>query len=487
MLSSIRHNLTPSGLLSAGFLLLTITSCSHIKPENLVEASHAKVETDIPSAEQVNLDLSKQATKSDDAVEWWKSLKDPALNRLIDVTLEKSNTIELAYARVEQAIAQRRSSRAGLFPSINLRGSAGVDSPNIEEIPLEYSTPGRINTATAELQATWATDIFGELRNRVRSDKASLAAEKHRLRDTQRILISQVITSYYSIIATRQQIALTKESALRRQQNVERINELLDRGYATRLDKTRTDSQWYESNASLAQLELQEATLLNELAVTVSVGLIEIRAMLNDATQIPQLSKKLPLPSITTFLLNRPDLREAEFDLYAAAFTVNSSKAALYPSLSTTLSVGKGPEQTGLLTGDFPNLNQVTAGIAANLTMPIFGRGRLLAQIDVNSALLKQAHVSYEQSMRAAISELDTSLVSFDKNSLIYEQRSEASASATEAAELSKELFKSGELDYTSVIVAEDTRVSAEIAAVIAHNSLVNAYINHMANVSPMW
>ncbi|MFT7387690.1 MAG: outer membrane protein TolC [Candidatus Endobugula sp.] len=58
-----------------------------------------------------------------------------------------------------------------------------------------------------------------------------------------------------------------------------------------------------------------------------------------------------------------------------------------------------------------------------NGSMPIFGRGLLLAAIYASSARLQQAHRAFELTALRVISEVDTLIVSTDKNRTINEQR----------------------------------------------------------------
>jgi outer membrane protein TolC len=51
--------------------------------------------------------------------DWWKSLNDPQLDRLVDEALAGSPSLRVAEARTRQALAVAGIARSRLFPQIN--------------------------------------------------------------------------------------------------------------------------------------------------------------------------------------------------------------------------------------------------------------------------------------------------------------------------------------------------------------------------------
>jgi outer membrane protein, multidrug efflux system len=469
-------------LLSGAVILLS--ACVGEPPQEQSELALKAVNTVLPSLEKSEMQWQDMHYLAADATPWWQQFNDPVLQELVALTLENSKDVGLAVARLDEAIATARASRSGLFPMLNFDGQAGVSSPDLEAGGLQ-SNPNRTNTHSVNFALAWQADIFGQLRNLSAADKVRLEAQSSRVRDVQRVIVGQIVQNYYRLVSARSRLVLTKNSVERRAENVERINQLLIQGYATALDQTRADSQLYEARALLAQLELEEVTLLNQIGLLAGVDGIKIRHLLTVTGELIVPENTAPLPSIPLLIQHRPDLRAVERDLVAAAYNLNASTVALYPTLGFRVNLGKSPDEG--LTGAFPALNSITGGMLANLAMPILGRGRLLAAIDTSSARLQQAHRTFELTALRVISELDTAIVSIDKNRTIFEQRLLASASARQAAELSKELFRAGELDYTSVILAEQTRVSSETSAITAQQSLIIAYVTYLSAVAPAW
>ena len=467
-------------------ILLSIISCARLIPDQEVAERQQKLDVGIPSADSVSVELSATNYISEDARAWWLEFDDPILHSLIEKSLARSIDLKIAMARIDESMATLRASRSDLYPVINLESRTGASTLNFSRDRLGFS-PERTNTNEIDFRLAWQVDLFGQLRNIAAASKESLQSQAHQLRDAQRLLVSQVAQSYYQIISLRERLKLIAESRERRRKSVARIDQLLNKGYATLLDKTRADSQYYQVRATFEELQLSEISALNQLSVLIGVNPAELRQDLQRTGKFFVPKETLPLPTIDMLLTHRPDLRAAESDLRAAVYNVNSAKAALYPSLSLSMNLGRGVYPSSNNLGAFPALNSTIAGVLMNTVTPVINRGRLLAAIDANSSLLRQAHLVYENSVLQAVTQIDTALVTVDKNRIIYKQRVLASENAQQAEKLSQDLFNSGELDYTSVILAEDTRLNAKQSTILAKKALIDAHIAYLADVVPVW
>src|SRR5687768_17412664 len=64
------------------------------------------------------------ATNSQVISNWWTLYQDPALNDLVEKSLQNNTDLQLAAARIEEADAVMREAGAYLFPQVNLDADA---------------------------------------------------------------------------------------------------------------------------------------------------------------------------------------------------------------------------------------------------------------------------------------------------------------------------------------------------------------------------
>lgn len=471
----------PKSTALAILAILALTSgCVGPKGHELARQTQSEIDPSIPSMGITTQYIDANLFTAEDSREWWKSFEDPILDRVIQTTIDNAWDLQVSATRIEQSLAGLRGARSAKIPTLDLQAISAGEDRDLENNGFRANRVFR-NTEIG-LEATWQIDVFKQATTRIEAARNRHAATEALHRDLQRVLVSRAAAIYIQYRSVSAQIRVTRDSEMRRQENLERIDSLLEKGYATALDLSRTQSQLYQSRASLASLETAQNRLLNQLSILIGVSLTEIRELVT-AAPLAAPPVKAPVPTPLQTILNRPDIRAAEFELLASAYDVNAARASLYPTL--TLQAQVAPEGNAL--GRLPSLDRVTANIIGTLAAPILGRGQLLAQIDTESASLKAAHISYESVIYQALAEIDTALVAYIKSHEILVQRRLEAAAAKEAADLSRKLFLAGELDYTSVIVAEQTRSVSENSLISAQGEALLSYINYVSAVVPVW
>nr|MDP9128172.1 TolC family protein [Pseudomonadota bacterium] len=102
---------------------------------------------------------------------WWSIYNDALLDHLeaqVDVSNQNLKAAEAAY---RQASAVVEETRATLFPSLTLNGSAvGSGSPD------RSTTKPSVTTYSANASASWVPDVWGRIRRSVESDQANAEA-----------------------------------------------------------------------------------------------------------------------------------------------------------------------------------------------------------------------------------------------------------------------------------------------------------------------
>ncbi len=470
-------------------MLTLLSACTSIpNPEKLPPEKFEQIDTSLPNQVTENIKVEEVDYIDTNAIRWWEGFNDPQLNVLVETALANSTDIRLAVERLNAAKASFRSSGADRLPSVNLSGSAGTTSADIEDSDFR-SRRGRGHNASAALTMQWQTDLFGNLRNIDKARKAEFYSEEARLHDTKRIIVRGIVDTYFQLLTIRRQKQLAEDTEVRRKDNLERINKLLKRGYSTKLQKAQTDAQYYESITNKYTLKRDEINTINTLATETGVNLVKIREILSNTSALPTPPQTLQLPSVKQLLKHRPDLRRLERTLVARAYELKASEVNRFPTLDISASLSKddGTLTTPINQGDFPNLNTLGANLVANLTMPILGRGRILAAIDRDSARLQQAYIEFEDGVRTAVQQIDTSIASIDINHHIYQQQKLATEATQTAEKNARAVFDAGEGTYTEVIRTERDRALQENNEVRSQFELLQAYIRYTADVVPAW
>jgi multidrug efflux system outer membrane protein len=119
--------------------------------------------------------------------------------------------------------------------------------------------------------------------------------------------------------------------------------------------------------------------------------------------ELPDIPTGLP----STLLDRRPDIRAAEQNLIAANAQIGVAKAAYFPSISLTGSLGGQSRQLSNL---FSGPNTVWSFVP-QLTQPIFTAGRLRGNVRFTEAQRQQGLLEYERTIQTAFTDVSNALI----------------------------------------------------------------------------
>jgi outer membrane protein TolC len=162
------------------------------------------------------------------------------------------------------------------------------------------------------------------------------------------------------------------------------------------------------------------------------------------------------LPS--EILTQRPDVRQAETQLASANYSVESARAALFPSIQLTGEAGF--QSTALRTLFGPGA--FFWSTAASLTQPVFDGFLLLGQLQQQIGLQKQFLQAYRKSVISAFVNVEQALIAIEEDTRQERLQTEAVEASRRAFHLVEVQLQAGTVNLTTVLQAEQTLFTAE-------------------------
>jgi outer membrane protein, multidrug efflux system len=208
--------------------------------------------------------------------------------------------------------------------------------------------------------------------------------------------------------------------------------------------------------AELPALRLAEQQSLNALAILLGrnpQGFTVAGKALSDAA-LPPIAAGIP----STLLLRRPDLRSAEAGLRAANFDVAAARAARLPSIQLTASGGSASTALASLFANGTFLYSAAGSAAETL----FAGGRLLAEERGARARYIELAETYQQDVISAFSDVENALAAVDFDGQQYNYAKEASVQADLAYHLADARYRTGTVDFQTVLNAQNTAFQAQ-------------------------
>jgi multidrug efflux system outer membrane protein len=422
-------------------VMLTMLAGCQIWPD------YMRPKVDVPAqyseSEQGSTDQASNQVASD----WWKLYQDQTLNDLVEKSLQNNTDIKLAVARIEEADAVLREVGAALFPQVGL--DAAATRSRVTEagaFPVFIGNPR--NNYIVQLGTSFEIDFWGKLRSAKESARAQALSTRY-AKDTVALSLSSLVASNYLVLRSLEsQITVTQDNLKSRDESLALTKRRLDGGVASALDVHQAEVASENLTAQLAELTRLRALTMHQLAVL--SGVLDLDVAMADI-------KTLPIPPIppaglpSSLMEARPDVRQAEQVMIAADANIGVAKAALYPTISLTASLGGESIELGDILKSAARI--WTGGLSLNL--PIFDSGRLSSRVDQASARQKQALASYEGAIQNAFREVNDALVNLRQNAEREAALNRGQEAAKKALEVSENRYKSGYSAYLDVLDAQ--------------------------------
>ncbi|MEH6493403.1 efflux transporter outer membrane subunit [Halopseudomonas sp.] len=386
-------------------LVVFLSACS-LKPE--LRMPPAPVPEHFPVQEQ-----APASVLSASELGWREMFADPRLQRLIELALENNRDLRLAALNVQAAQSQTDIAGAARLPAVGLEGTRTrertIDSGGSRSGAGAVSQQNGLNVALSAFEL----DLFGRVRSLSDAAFARYLASQHGRDAAQITLVGAVAEAYFAQRLADEQVQLAEQTLADWQQSLDLARLLKQSDQSSSLDVAQAESQ-----VALADAEL-EAGRRRLLLANNALQLVLGSPLPADLPPAPPLERQpviahLPAGLPADLLLNRPDLQQAEQVLVAANADIGAARAAFFPQISLTASLGYASTSLSNL---FDPASQVWR-FAPQISQPLFQGGRLRAELRLAEIRKSEAVALYERAVQGAFREVADALAgtaSFDR------------------------------------------------------------------------
>ena len=414
------------------FLIVTTNSCKLYKQYERPDISFVdSLYNKIPMA---------NSYESIARMTWRELFADTLLQDCIELGLKNNTNLEIARLKVEQAEATLQTSKLAFFPSVSFSAQMNV---------------GEKNTYTLLPSMSWEIDAFGRMQNTKKGAQAALGATEAYEQAVQTQLIATIADSYYTLLMLDEQLDISKRTLKTWEENIRTLSALKRAGKTNEAAVLQAKASKANVEGSILTLEKQIIEQENSLSALLGIVPQEfVRGTLENQNFPDTLLTGLPLSS----LINRPDVRQAEYKLVEAYYATNVARSYFYPSITLN---GNGG-WSGVM-GSIDNPGDWIYNIVAGLVQPIFNQGKNKARLKISESQRQEALLNFKQTLLNAGTEANNALVSWqtarkrldsDKLQIMYLKG---------AVFNTQLLMKNGQATYIEVLSAQKNLLQAEL------------------------
>ena len=391
-----------------------------------------------------------------DRGDWWTLFQDDELNRLAAQVQLSNQNIAAAVAAYDQAQALVREQGAALLPSVSLTGSETRSGGE--------GSARRGTTAQAALGASWAPDLWGRLGGTVSGARASAQASQADLASARLSAVGSLVAAYFQLREADAEIALLQEIDQAYQRSLQITRNRYEAGVAPASDVQQARTQLANAQADLATVRQNRARY--EHAIAVLTGVPPGSFSLPPATwvaRVPQVPAAVP----SELLQRRPDIASAERAVAAANAQIGVQRAAYYPSLSLSASLGR----SGSSVADLFSASGALWSLGLSAAQTVFDGGAIAARVDEARAARDARAASYRQTVLTAFQGVEDQLTTIRALQTQEPLRQEAVTAARLTETQLQNRYRAGQASYTDV-------VTAQIAALTARRTLLQLQVS---------
>lgn len=390
---------------------------------------------------------------------WWQVFGSDALNDRVRRALARNPDLDAAMAALRQAQESASAQRATYLPSVQLgyapsrqRDAVGTLSPALASNATYYTLH------TAQLNITYAPDVFGLNRRTVESLQAKADNQRYQLEAARLTLTTNVVNAAIQEASLRAQIEATEAIIGVQTQALSILQAQARLGYASGLDVAAQESALAQAKQTLPGLQKQLDQNRDLLAVLCGDTPDQAGAPQFDLEHL-SLPATLPQGIPSQLVDHRPDVRAAEETVHAASAEVGVALANRLPQF--TLSGAYGGSSTSF-TRMFTD-NNVFWTLAGGVSQTVFDFGALKHEQRVAEAALQQSVAQYRGVVLGAFRDVADTLYAIDSDARGLAAADETERAAARTLELTR---KQQQLGYVNALTLINTQQAYEQARI---------------------
>lgn len=419
--------------------------------------------------------FSGRTADSPDSYLWWKALKDPTLDCLIEDAVRGNLDLRIAVYRILEARAEHKGGCFAQYPHVDLTATYGHVQYNqhlinkIMDCDCSHGSSKRnLNFYEIGFDAEWEIDLFGKNAHDIRALKARTQATEEELHQVWITLSAEVARNYIELRGHQQRLELIDKEIAAQKETLDLMQGLMSNGFTNINDRRVAEEQLNLFLAQKPQIESAVRRAIHRISVLLGYPPAELYVCLQTPGPLPVLPYCSPIGVPSELLRRRPDIQKVERNLAAATEQVGSAVAAMFPRFSIRGFIG---EIAALCNGSF------TWFAGPQLLAPIFNSRLLEQDVRINKFKAQQVYYEYQKTVLEALEETENALAAFNCEIERCNYLEKAVESGRESYQEANQLYQHGFKNYLQVLESNRRLVESEESLLQCHIDALTHFI----------
>ncbi len=392
---------------------------------------------------------------------WWEIFNDPELNALEEQLNINNQNIKQYFENFMEARAIVREAHAQYFPTLsaapsvshsrisqNLKGSTTVTANGTGS---SFSTQSTLYTLP--LEASWAPDLWGKVRNTVREAQYAAQVSAADL-ENERLTEQAALAEYFFEIRGQDQLQkIYDDTVVADQKALDLTRGLYETGIDDYISVVEAQTTLQSAQAGATNVGVARAQYEHAIAVLLGKAASNFSIPVKPMTVAPP---PIPVGVPSELLERRPDIAAAERTMAEANAQIGIARAAYFPTLSLTGEAGFESSAVG----NWLSWPSRFFSVGTSLSETIFDAGLRRATVQQYVSTYNADLASYRQTVLTAFQQVEDGLAEVRILSKEIEQEQQAVNSAQAYLKLEQARYETGIDPYVDVLIAQTTVLS---------------------------
>ena len=405
---------------------------------------------------------SSQTTVAE--MSWREFFTDPLLQQLIEQVLANNTDLKSARIAVEKSQAALTAAKLAYLPSLTFAPQGSLSSFDNSKAVKTYNLP---------LQISMDLDVFGSITNKKRAAKAVLLQAQMQEEAVRSNLVSITAQQYLMLQVLDREMDILIQTDSLWNESLETEKALWENGKAYSTAVNQMEASYLSMKTQIVDTRRNIRAVENAICKLLGVSPRHIErqkwgsSILHFAEEVGDVEERafnekyLRIGIPAQMLENRPDIRMANHAMEEAFYNTAAARSAFYPSITLSGAAGwTNNSGMGIVDPGKLLLNAV-----AQLTQPIFARGKLIANKKIAKLTEEDMQQKYVQMVINAGNEVNEAMADYatarDKHDFFKRQVEVL----REAYTGTHELMDNGKASYIEVLRAQESLLDAQLSS----------------------
>jgi multidrug efflux system outer membrane protein len=415
-------------------------------------------------------------------IQWKDFFSDTNLVTLIDAALANNQELNMMLQKVEISKNEIKARQGEYLPFVGFY--AGAEAEKVGEYTRngavekhltmgeDEAFPEPLTNVSVGLSASWELDVWKKLRNGKTAAVLEYLASVEGKNFMVTQLVSEIASAYYELMALDNQLMIIEQNLEIQQNALTMVKLQKEAARATQLAVKRFEAEVYKNQSN--KFQIQQKIVETENVINFLVGSYPQKVTRNSQDFILKKVDAMATGLPSQLLLNRPDIRKAEYELSATKLNVEVAKANFFPSIGLKAGIGLEAFKPKFLTHTPESL---AYNLVGDIISPLINRNAIKAEYSSASNRQLEAIFEYERAILNAYVEVENQLSNVQnlkEGYLLQEAQVEA---LSESIDLSLQLFKSARAEYTEVLLTQREALDAKIEIIETKRDQLLAHV----------